>query len=282
MTPIRIAVVAAAVALAAAVPIHRDYSGPGPLAQRALAPFASAGPAYGTYSWPVQGPVIRGFEPPTSPYGPGHRGIDIGTALGTPIDAPSDGVVAFAGWVGGSLFISVDHPDGVRTTYSWLSGVSVAEGDSVVRGQVLGATGHGHPEIPEPHLHFGARVGTTYIDPMLLLERGSVVGLIHLAPLAYAAAYGAAPPRAPAVPSVGAPSPGRPPTMGGLWALRDLSRPPSDGCTRARGPPRRGRRSRPHGRVGLVRLGQPFSRRAVSRPWALADVAGKPWPYGRG
>src|SRR6266567_1303278 len=143
----------------------------------------SAGPAWGTYRWPVSGPVIRGFEPPPDPYGPGHRGIDIAAPFGTTVGAAQDGIVAFAGWVGGSLFISIDHPDGVRTTYSWLSGVQVKRGQSVVRGQPIGLSGHGHPEIATPHLHFGARVGATYIDPMLLLERGSVAGLIHLAPL---------------------------------------------------------------------------------------------------
>jgi murein DD-endopeptidase MepM/ murein hydrolase activator NlpD len=42
--------------------------------------------------------------------------------------------------------------------------------------------GTGHPGAGAPHLHFGARWGGEYIDPMLLLERGSLVGLIHLAP----------------------------------------------------------------------------------------------------
>jgi murein DD-endopeptidase MepM/ murein hydrolase activator NlpD len=141
------------------------------------------GPAPGSYAWPVVGPVIRGFIPPQDPYGAGHRGIDIAVPLGTPVHAANDGTVAFAGWVGGSLYVSVDHPDGVRTTYSWLSSVSVRKGDAVRKGDVIAATGHGHPEIPQPHLHFGARIGQTYIDPMLLLEGQDVPSLIHLAPL---------------------------------------------------------------------------------------------------
>ena len=144
---------------------------------------SGAEPAYGTYAWPVRGPVIRFFDPPATPYGSGHRGIDIGAPLGAPIQAPADGVVAFAGSVGGALYLSVDHPDGVRTTYSWLSEVTVKRGREVVRGQVIGSTGAGHPGVERPHLHFGARIGDTYIDPMLLLERGSLVGLVHLAPL---------------------------------------------------------------------------------------------------
>jgi murein DD-endopeptidase MepM/ murein hydrolase activator NlpD len=79
------------------------------------------------------------------------------------------------------MFSSDCH--GVRTTYSWLSAIGVKKGDAVARGQVIGKTGHGHPEMSTPHLHFGARIGETYIDPMTLLEPGRVVGLIHLAPL---------------------------------------------------------------------------------------------------
>jgi hypothetical protein len=149
-----------------------------------------ASPAYGTYAWPVQGPVIRSFEPPPDPFGAGHRGIDIGTPFGTDVVAAEDGIVAFAGWVGGSLFISIDHEDGVRSTYSWLSVVDVSEGQPVQRGQAIGKTGQGHPGIPTPHLHFGTRIGDAYIDPMLMLERGSVAGLIHLAPLAPAPGLG--------------------------------------------------------------------------------------------
>lgn len=142
-----------------------------------------APPSYGSYAWPVVGPVIRGFEEPDGPYGRGHRGIDIAVPFGTPLKASGDGVVAFAGWINGSQYISIDHPDGVRTTYSFLSAILVKKGDAVSRGQVIGATGHGHPYIPTPHLHFGARVGSVYIDPMLLLEGRGVVGLVRLAPL---------------------------------------------------------------------------------------------------
>jgi murein DD-endopeptidase MepM/ murein hydrolase activator NlpD len=142
-----------------------------------------ASPVPGSYAWPVVGPVIRGYQPPSNPYSSGHRGIDIAVPFGTAIQAPNDGVVSFAGWVGGALYLSIDHPDGVRTTYSWLSAVSVHKGQSVRRGDVIALTGHGHPEIPTPHLHFGARVGANYIDPMFLLDGADVADLIRLAPL---------------------------------------------------------------------------------------------------
>jgi murein DD-endopeptidase MepM/ murein hydrolase activator NlpD len=43
--------------------------------------------------------------------------------------------------------------------------------------------GTGHEASTQPHLHFGARFAGQYIDPMLLLERPSMVGMIHLAPV---------------------------------------------------------------------------------------------------
>ncbi len=144
---------------------------------------AHAEPAFGTYRWPVRGPVIQGFEPPESPYGSGHRGIDIAVPVETPILAPASGVVAFAGKIGSALYLSLDHPDGVRTTFSWLSSVAVRKGDRVVTGDVVAASGEGHAGSAVPHLHLGARYGGDYIDPVPLFEPLDLVGLVHLAPL---------------------------------------------------------------------------------------------------
>ena len=82
------------------------------------------------------------------------------------------------------LFVSVDHPDGVRTTYGYLSSIAVSRGDVVVRGQVIATSGLGHPGKSPPHLHFGARLDGQYIDPLPLLVPLAVAGIIHLAPLA--------------------------------------------------------------------------------------------------
>src|SRR5690349_12095515 len=129
---------------------------------------AADAPTGGSYAWPVVGPVIRGYELPNGQYGAGHRGIDIAAPFGSPVHAAEAGTVSFAGWVAGALFLSIDHPDGYRSTYSWLSAVSVKKGDTVARDQVVAASGHGHPDVPSPtHLHFGVRLGSQYMDPML-------------------------------------------------------------------------------------------------------------------
>lgn len=137
----------------------------------------------GHYAWPVRGRVLRGFEPAATPYGPGHRGIDIEAEAGTPVRAAERGVVAFAGPIAGERFVSILHPDGIRTTYSWLSRVDVRRGEAIERGAVIGRTGAGHPGSDAAHLHLGARVDDVYIDPLSVLQPVSLVGLVHLAPL---------------------------------------------------------------------------------------------------
>jgi hypothetical protein len=117
------------------------------------------------YLRPVRGSIIRHFEPPPTPYAAGHRGLDMAVPIGTSVVASNAGVVAFAGAVATELFVSIDHPDGVRTTYSYLASVSVSKGDVVARGQQIALSGPGHAGSTEPHLHFGMRTGETYIDP---------------------------------------------------------------------------------------------------------------------
>lgn len=139
--------------------------------------------APGGYEWPVRGRVLRGFEPAATPYGPGHRGIDIEADAGTPVRAAERGIVTFAGRIAGERFLSILHVDGVRTTYSWLSRIDVLEGDTVQRGSVVGLTGQGHPGSGTAHLHLGAKLDDVYLDPLTLLEPISLVGMVRLAPL---------------------------------------------------------------------------------------------------
>jgi murein DD-endopeptidase MepM/ murein hydrolase activator NlpD len=140
-------------------------------------------PPAGMWAWPVTGPVTRGFDPPTSPFGAGHRGIDIAVPFGTTILAPESGTVSFAGRVGGELFVTLDHGGGLSSTYSWLSSAAVSKGDVVAVGQPIGATGRGHPGSAVPHLHLGVRLDVEYQDPLAYLASLGVQDLIRLVPL---------------------------------------------------------------------------------------------------
>jgi hypothetical protein len=90
----------------------------------------------------------------------GHNGVDLGCRVGTPLLASANGKVikastgGYNGGYGGVIFIS--HPNGTQTVYGHLSRINVSVGDSVVQGQVIGATGNSGRSTG-PHLHFEVR-----------------------------------------------------------------------------------------------------------------------------
>ncbi len=121
--------------------------------------------------------VLRGFEAPEQKWSPGHRGVDMALAVGSPVVAAEDGVVAFVGTVAGKPVVSITHADGVRTTYQPVHGV-VKQGQEVREGQVIGRLGN--PVDGYPGLHWGALIAKdTYIDPLTLLD----MPVIRLKPL---------------------------------------------------------------------------------------------------
>jgi murein DD-endopeptidase MepM/ murein hydrolase activator NlpD len=154
-----------------------------PLAAPPIVAAIEAAPGAGAWTWPVHGPVVRGFDPPDTPYGSGHRGIDVAAPVGTEVVAAEAGVVAFAGPVGGHLFVTIDHGGGLESTYSWLSALLVRRGDVVARGAPIATSGPGHPGSSLPHLHFGVRLNDVYQDPLAYLGPVSVSDFIRLAPI---------------------------------------------------------------------------------------------------
>ena len=151
--------------------------------QTGLAGAAPAPGGCGTWLPPVEGEITRSFQAPAFAYGPGHRGVDFGAAPGTPVRAAADGVVAFAGPVAGSLHVVVAHAGGLRTTYAFLAGIAVREGDRVARAQVVGAAGGTGPEHDQDGLHFGLRLGDRYLDPRQLFAVCDLTQLVRLVPV---------------------------------------------------------------------------------------------------
>jgi murein DD-endopeptidase MepM/ murein hydrolase activator NlpD len=152
----------------------------------ALAFFVFVGaPAYADRGWtrPVNGPVARSFDPPQTRYGPGHLGVDLRAAPGTPVHAAGDGTVTFAGDVAHTLHVVVTHDNGWRTSYSFLRSIAVHEHQPVHAGQILGTTGGTGEQHEGGVLHFGLRVKGAYVDPLLLFRVPDLTTLVHLAPL---------------------------------------------------------------------------------------------------
>ena len=125
-----------------------------------------------SWSAPLPGElqITRPFDPPSGAYAAGHRGVDLAGAPGSPVLAAGDGVVVFAGMVAGRPVVSIDHLNGLRTTYEPVV-PSVAGGQPVARGSPIGTLSGGHAGCPaEACLHWGLRRGGAYLDPLLLLR----------------------------------------------------------------------------------------------------------------
>ena len=133
---------------------------------------APAHAATGASQWspPVDGPVVRGYEPPQRPFGPQHLGLDFAARPGTPVRAAGDGLIAFAGLVGRARAVGIEHPNGRRTTYAYLSRVAVRPGTAVRRGEVLGFSGGKGPGHQPDEVHFGYRVNGQPQDPAQLFQ----------------------------------------------------------------------------------------------------------------
>lgn len=134
----------------------------------------------GMFGWPLSGSpaVVRAFEAPVLPYGPGHRGVDLAAVPGAPVLAAGAGTVVFAGTVAGRGVVSVDHPGGLRTTYEPVS-PTVTAGDHVSRGEQIATVQIGHAGCTAPAcLHWGVRRGRghdrDYLDPLRLLAMARV------------------------------------------------------------------------------------------------------------
>lgn len=131
------------------------------------------------YVWPVNGAVLNPYSMDKLVYNRTmadwrvHEGVDITADLGTEVLAVSGGVVTevYADDRYGTT-VTIDHQNGVVSTYSNLAEVpTVAVGDSIMAGEILGSVGDtalweaGEP----PHLHLSMTCDGVSVDPTVYL-----------------------------------------------------------------------------------------------------------------
>ncbi|MGE5126970.1 MAG: murein hydrolase activator EnvC family protein [Betaproteobacteria bacterium] len=127
----------------------------------------------GGLPWPVEGRVLAGFgrrkHPRFDTYTV-HNGIEIEAAPDTPVRAVHAGRVVFADrFLGYGLMVVVDHGGKHHSLYAQLQEVSVAVGQEVEAGTVLGTAGEGGPD--SPGLYFEMRYQGRAEDPLDWLKR---------------------------------------------------------------------------------------------------------------
>jgi murein DD-endopeptidase MepM/ murein hydrolase activator NlpD len=125
--------------------------------------------------WPLRPDpeVIRTFDPPSVPWGAGHRGVDLLGTPGSQVHASLAGQVTFAGMLAGRGVMVVSHGP-TRTTYEPVTSL-VGVGTAVEQGEVIGTLAHlGSHCLPAACLHWGWLRGDTYLDPLDLIRTGAV------------------------------------------------------------------------------------------------------------
>lgn len=99
-----------------------------------------------------------------------HAGVDIPGAIGTPIYATADGIVARAERAGGyGNLVEINHGRGISTRYGHLSRLLVLPNARVSRGQIIalmGSTGRSTGS----HLHYEVRIDGQAVNPVPFLE----------------------------------------------------------------------------------------------------------------
>ncbi len=125
------------------------------------------------FRWPVTGRIsgVYGSQriyngTPGSP----HYGVDVARPEGTPVTAPAAGEVTLAEpdlfYSGGTVIL--DHGYGLSSSFLHLSEVSVAVGDRLQPGDLLGAIG-ATGRATGPHLDWRMSWFNQRIDPQLLV-----------------------------------------------------------------------------------------------------------------
>ena len=110
-----------------------------------------------------------------------HTGVDLRESYGSDIRATGAGRVVFAGVAGGyGNMVEVDHGSGLSTRYAHMGEISVAEGQTVERGTVLGHVG-ATGRATGPHLHYEVRIDGEPVDPTRFMDAGERSDVASLA-----------------------------------------------------------------------------------------------------
>ncbi len=115
------------------------------------------GPITGNYGRTVTGPNGNKIK---------HPGVDIGAPSGSPVVAPDNGKIHFAGMAGsaGNL-VELITGNGVKHRFMHLSKISVSQGATVKKGQTLGAVGSTGFSTG-PHLHWEKYANGQQVNPI--------------------------------------------------------------------------------------------------------------------
>jgi len=99
-----------------------------------------------------------------------HSGIDLASGYGARVNASMDGVVTYAGWMGGyGKLVVIRHSGNYTTRYGHLSSILVRRNRRVRQGQRIGYVGN-TGRSKGPHLHFEVRQSGKPLNPIKIIR----------------------------------------------------------------------------------------------------------------
>lgn len=100
-----------------------------------------------------------------------HAGIDMRAAIGTPVRAMNDGIIALSAnhWAPGQNII-LNHGGGIFSKYIHLSRREVNTGDKVKRGDVIALSGNTGGQKVGPHLHLDIFANGAAVNPIQFMS----------------------------------------------------------------------------------------------------------------
>lgn len=108
------------------------------------------------------GPIEGGYD--------WHPGLDIAVDFGAPVYATAAGTIEQAGWNGGyGRYVRINHGNGYETAYGHMSGIAVAAGQKVIKGEIIGFVGSTGYSTG-PHIHYEVLADGQNIDPFYVLK----------------------------------------------------------------------------------------------------------------
>lgn len=95
-----------------------------------------------------------------------HNGLDMLANTGTPVYAPGDGKIEYAGWRGGyGKTIIINHGFGYKTLYAHLNDMEVKKGQKISRGDLIAHSGNTGKLSTGPHLHYEVKHNGIAVNP---------------------------------------------------------------------------------------------------------------------
>ena len=95
-----------------------------------------------------------------------HNGVDLAAVTGTPVYATADGIVGMAQAYGSyGNYVQLEHGGSLQTRYAHLSSYTVAPGEHVQKGDLIGYVGS-TGRSTGPHLHYEVRVDGEAVNPV--------------------------------------------------------------------------------------------------------------------